>query len=202
MTQFSPEMLSAFASLLWPVTVAIVLLILMPQIRRLLAKASEISVEGKGIKLVIRPSQAMRPVDSQPQPKLPDIQPGNLLPVDYLFLNHSSFLRDERQAEFQKRTGIKSTHYDLRVIVDSYYEGALDRIDRVEYLLHESYPNPIQVRTRKENKFLLKEVANGEYVLVAKIFLKDEPEPLVLERYITLWKEGPRMEETNSSSSS
>jgi hypothetical protein len=38
---------------------------------------------------------------------------------------------------------------------------------------------------------MLKELANGEYVLVAKVFLRDRKSPLILQRYITLWKEGP-----------
>jgi transcription initiation factor IIF auxiliary subunit len=69
----------------------------------------------------------------------------------------------------------------------------LDRIDRVEYVLHEAYPNPIQVRTRRDDRFLLKEVANGEYVLLARVFISGRSQPLVLQRFITLWKEGPRI---------
>jgi transcription initiation factor IIF auxiliary subunit len=77
------------------------------------------------------------------------------------------------------------------VIVDSYYRGALARVSRVEYILHQAYPEPIQVRSNARNRFMLKELANGEYVLVAKVFLRDRKSPLILQRYITLWKEGP-----------
>ncbi len=108
------------------------------------------------------------------------------LPFDYYFLNHTSFLRADKQEEFRRLTGVPLNHYDIRVIVDSYYRGALDRIDRVEYILHSAYPNP-------EDKFLLKELANGEYVLMAKVFLKDREEPVLLQRYITLWESGSHL---------
>jgi len=117
------------------------------------------------------------------------------LPFDYYFLNHTSFLRRERQEDFRRRTGVPLDHFDIRVIVDSYYKGALDRIERVEYLLHSSYPEPLRVRTARDrpSKFLLKELANGEYVLVAEVFLKDRSQPVVLQRYITLSEDGPRL---------
>ncbi|HRD81201.1 MAG TPA: hypothetical protein PK198_26985 [Saprospiraceae bacterium] len=41
---------------------------------------------------------------------------------------------------------------------------------------------------------MLKELANGEYVALAKVFLKDAKEPLVLQRYISLWESGPRLD--------
>ncbi len=120
-----------------------------------------------------------------------DATPGKQLPPDYYFLNHTSFLRPNLQEDFQHRTGIPRKHYDIRVIVDSYYRGAMERIEFVEYLLHQAYPENIQFRRNPDDHFLLKELANGEYVLFAKLYLKDRKEPLVLQRYITLWESGP-----------
>ena len=109
------------------------------------------------------------------------------LPADYLFLDHVSFIRDDKQDEFQKRTRATDVpHYDIQVIVNSYYKGALDSIKYVEYFLHKSYPEPIQARSNRANKFLLKELANGEYVLQAKIHFNTRAEPLLLQRYVTL----------------
>jgi uncharacterized protein (DUF2249 family) len=118
-----------------------------------------------------------------------------VLPFDYYFLNHTSFLRREKQEEFQRRTGVPLDHYDIRVVVDSYYKGALDRIERVEYQLHDSDPKPVRVLTASDRpqKFLLKELCNGEYVLQAEVFLKDRNKPIALERYITLSETGPRL---------
>jgi len=77
------------------------------------------------------------------------------------------------------------------VILGSYHDGALARVQRVEFILPKAYPERIQTRTDRQNKFMLKELANGEYLLRAKVFLNDESNPVVLNRYITLWKDGP-----------
>jgi hypothetical protein len=189
----APETITAISHLLWPILVGILLVAILPLVRRLMERASEIAIEGSGFKLSIRPSRVLKHAGPGPQPKLSGIGDEKALPADYIFINHTSFLRPEMQIEFQKRTGVQEPHYDIRVVVDSYYRGALDRIDRVEYILHEAYPDPIQVRTDRENRFLLKEVANGEYVLVAKVYLNDKKTPLILQRYISLWKDGPRI---------
>jgi hypothetical protein len=125
---------------------------------------------------------------------LPPLPPDAALPSDYLYLIHTSFLRPNKQAEFQARTRVPVPHYDIRVKLDSYYAGALDRVRTVEYLLHKSFPHPVQSRYDRADGFLLKELANGEFVLTAKVYLRDRHEPLVLQRYITLWPEGPRID--------
>lgn len=119
------------------------------------------------------------------------------LPFDYFFLNHTSYI-PENDAEWQRqiraRTGVDADHYRIRVVLDSYYEGALRRVERVVYILAEEYPEPVQVRTDAADKFMLKEAANGEYVLMAEVYLKNRKEPIPLQRYITLWKNGPRLQ--------
>jgi hypothetical protein len=111
------------------------------------------------------------------------------------FLNHTSFLRPEKQKDFQERTRVPLDHYDIRVIIDSEDDNALDRIERVEYILHEAYPEPIRVRTQQHRRdyFLLKELANGEYLLRAKVFIGGQNAPVELQRYITLWRSGPEL---------
>lgn len=149
-----------------------------------------------GIELEVAPSK--RNLSDNSGEKLNSVESteNNALPADYVFINHTSFLRDNKQHDFQAKTKVKDAlHYDIRVILDSYYKGALERINYVQYYLHRSYPEPIQTRSRMEDKFCLKEIANGEYVLVAKVFFKDFDEPLVLERYITLWNTGPKIEQ-------
>ncbi|HEX7445555.1 MAG TPA: hypothetical protein VF300_04115, partial [Methanothrix sp.] len=78
---------------------------------------------------------------------VPEDKEGEM-PLDYFFLNHTSFLRTKKQAEFRKITGVDLDHYDIRVIVDSYYREALERILCVEYILHRAYgKRSIQVRS-------------------------------------------------------
>ncbi len=124
------------------------------------------------------------------------------LPPDYLFLNHTSFYLDTKehhrkeQEEVRRKTGINRKHYHIHVIVDSYYKDALNQVDYVEYILHRAYPEPLRRRSKVEDKFLLKEMANGEYVLFARVYLKEVENPLILSRYITLWDSGPTITET------
>ncbi|MCC6322734.1 MAG: hypothetical protein IT438_15000 [Phycisphaerales bacterium] len=134
----------------------------------------------------------VRPAGDGPD-ELPALAPDAPLPSDYLYLVHTSFLRPQMQAEFQRRTGVLLPHYDIRVKLDSYYRGGLDRVSYVEYVLHTSFPDPIQRRYGAADNFELKEVANGEFVLAANVYLKDLKHPLVLQRYITLWPAGPRI---------
>ncbi|KAA3642025.1 MAG: hypothetical protein DWQ07_25865 [Chloroflexi bacterium] len=124
---------------------------------------------------------------------LEQIAEEEVLPLDYYFLNHTSFLRLDKQEEFQQRTQVPLSHYDIQIIVDSYYKDALKRIKKVEYLLDFSFPEPIRTRSNYKNNFLLKELANGEFVLKAKIFLKGREEPILIQRYLTLWESGPRL---------
>jgi len=125
----------------------------------------------------------------------PDTENTNGINQDAYYLNHTSFLREEKQQEFRLRTGVPLDHYDIRIVVDAYDERDLNQIERVEYTLHPAYDEQIRIRTKRERpqKFLLKEIANGEYLVLAKIFVKGRQEPLQVHRYITLWESGPEL---------
>lgn len=190
-------MINAFA---WPVASIIIVIVLCALVLPAVSKGGSFKVKVKDIEFSVVPAQGLRPPSGSPDEnrlhltkevqELPRVTQA-VLPFDYYFLNHTSFLRKEKQDGFRKRTGVNLDHYDIRVIVDSYYHGALDRVEYVEYILHRSYPQPLQYRRNPEDKFLLKELANGEYVLMAKVFLKDRKDPVLLQRYITLWDSGP-----------
>lgn len=189
-------LITAIATVLWPLLFVALLYVFRERIGALFESGAEVAIEFMGGKFTVKPTERVRPPSNQietssPEAQLDPIDPKGKLPADYLYLNHTSFLRDKLQSEFQKRTGIPLPHYDIRVILDSYYRGALDRVERVEYILHKAYPEPIKVRVNRQEKFLLKELANGEYVLQAKVFLVGEKSPIILQRYISLWKEGP-----------
>ncbi|MEM6259537.1 MAG: pYEATS domain-containing protein [Planctomycetota bacterium] len=189
------ELITAIAQLLWPVLLVLVIVLLRKRIMALLDSGSELIIEGFGTRFAVKPAQTQRTpktVASDDKDLVP-IDETEPLPADYYFINHTSFLRPEMQADFIQRTGFDAPHYDIRVVVDSYYRGALGRVEHVEYILHKSYEEPRRIRSQRKEKFQLKEVANGEYVLIAKVYLIDRKEPIVLQRYITLWDSGPRM---------
>lgn len=115
------------------------------------------------------------------------------IPPDYYFLNHTSFLRKSKQEEFITRTGVYAPHYDVRIIVDSNDPQALDRIEKVEYILDPTYPTNVYWSTDRAQKFLLKELANGESVLQARVYLRGGGPAISLQRYLTLWESGPHL---------
>jgi TIR domain/prokaryotic YEATS domain len=133
-------------------------------------------------------------LDSAPAISAPAIEDET--PQCGLFLNHTSFLRADPQAEFRARTGVPLDHYDIRVVLDAEEPEMLDAVSRVEYILDPAYPEPVQVRTAerdRQTKFLLKELANGEYLLRARIYMVNRGAPICLQRYITLWRSGPEL---------
>ncbi len=193
------ELISSVAQIAWPVIAIVVIYLFRRQIQALLGRGSEIAVELCGTKIIVKPATvALKEPSAQgdvrpARDKLSPVTPGDPIPADYLFMNHTSFFRPEKQQEFRDLTHVNSTHYDIMVIVDSYYEKALDSVEYVEYILHETYPEPRQIRSNRDQTFLLKELAYGEYVLLAKVFLKDRNTPLILQRFLTLWSSGPRL---------
>jgi len=187
----------------WPFTALLVLFILRKFIPPLVKEGRGVSFNLGEFGFTLEPARGLRPpseeikrVTSQQLIAESPVPPDNghkKLPFDLYYINHTSFLRRNKQEAFRLRTGVNLDHFDIRVIVDSYYHGAIEKIDRVEYVLHHAYPEPIQFRHNPEDNFLLKELANGEYVLMAKVFLKNRSEPILLQRYITLWESGPKL---------
>jgi hypothetical protein len=198
---FIKSLAAILDALAWPITAVVIFVLFRGIIASVVTKGNTFRVKVKDVaEFTVEPAQGLRPPSTGTEEersrliknveKPPEITQENL-PLDYYFLNHTSFLRKDKQDEFRRRTGVPLDHYDIRVIVDSYYSGALERVESVEYVLHRAYRHPIQYRRDVQNKFLLKELANGEYVLMAKVFLKDKKDPVLLQRYITLWESGP-----------
>ena len=199
-----PELLIGWAQLAWPFVVLVVIGVLIFVLRPILRQGrSQVHIKAMGFEFLVAPPTGVREPGGQPRTSAepsPGQADSEVLPFDYFFLNHTSFLRLEKQAEFKDRTGVDRDHYDIRIIVDSYYEGALEQIDRVEYLLNPAYPEPLRLRRNSDQKFLLKELANGESVVIARVYLHQKPhEPIFLQRYIDLWPEGPELNLTTSS---
>jgi hypothetical protein len=196
------DIAAVLSAILWPLLILLVVIRFKEPISELLKAAGRgFRVKAGNVEVSIEPTKGIRPPgDGSENDKKPDnivlpSQPkSDALPPDYFFINHTSFLREKMQEEFKRITHVDLPHYDIRVIIDSYYIGALQRIHHVEYFLHEAFPEPIQFRKNYEDKFLLKELANGEFVLLAKIFMIDRQEPVLLQRYITLWESGPKID--------
>lgn len=208
------EFIKAWADILdalaWPVALLLISPFVGLLIYHMVKNGVGVHLKAKDYELELKPASGLRPPSAALKPagnstptisaeeiseltKDESIHLQDKLPADYFFLNHTSFLKKDKQEEYQRRTGIPLDHYNIHVIVDSYYKSALKQVERVEYILHRAYPTPIQVSINRKNNFLLKELANGEYVLKAKVFMQDVEQPILLQRYITLWDSGPRL---------
>lgn len=191
--QNASNFVGVLADLIWPLAVIFIVWLFRREISQLFGKGSCLTVDILGGKIEIKPPEGgsvkLSTTEPQPTGRLSPVEPGDPLPADYLYLNHISFIRHERQKEFQKRTGVLGVyHYDIRVVLDSYYEKALERVLCIEYFLHSAYPDPMPVRSDRQDHFMLKELANGEFVLIAKVWLRDIKTPLLLQRFISLYE--------------
>jgi hypothetical protein len=181
------ELITAFAQILWPFIAVFLLIFFRQSIKTAIENGAEIAFEFMGNKVRITPTKKIITGDHQNQEnKLPEITEKKEIPADYFYINHHSFYREDKQDQLRALTNLKCKLYYIHITTNSYYQGAVDHVEKVEYYLHETYPEPIQVRTNKKDNFLLKELAYGEYVLIAKIYLKNRKIPLILNRYISL----------------
>ena len=115
---------------------------------------------------------------------------GELVQAKHLALIHSSWRVPDRDSEFG---GLKM--YRIHVIVYGTAQ-ALDRIDKVEFILHPSYrERSRQTGGERSRCFELKELAYGETVVEAHVKLKNQIESIRLRRYINLTETGPRLDE-------
>jgi hypothetical protein len=178
------KLLSALSSVAWPLIFLIILYYNRESLKKLIDGSSNIAFEFMGGKVSINPTKKL--VDHSSSDKLPAILSDEKLPADYFYINHKSHLNEEKQEKYKSRTGLNFDLYNIEVSVESYYKEAIEKVEKVEYYLHESYPEPIYIKTNKKDNFLLKELAYGEYVLISKVFLKGQNTPIVLNRYINL----------------
>lgn len=66
------------------------------------------------------------------------------------------------------------THnYDWEVHLDAPSPGQLDRIERVEYVLHPTFPDPVRISTDRSSSFSVSSRGWGEFDIGIKIHFKD-----------------------------
>jgi len=80
----------------------------------------------------------------------------------------------------------EKAYYRVFVNIDSSDQRGLDDIEKVIYLLHPTFKNPRRVVQTRDDNFLLKTNCWGEFSLKAEVYLKNDKEPLLLERYISI----------------
>jgi len=72
----------------------------------------------------------------------------------------------------------------IRVILDADSDDIMEKVERVVYHLHPTFPNPDREVTDGKHRFELRTRAWGEFNLSADVFCKGFKKPLTLYRYL------------------
>lgn len=115
---------------------------------------------------------------------------GEMLTDDHLALIHRSW----RAPEHDARTRDGNKMFRIHVITFGTAD-ALQRVERVVYLLDKAYPNPVQPGGPREKKFPLNELANGYSLIRAEVFVRGQIEPVRLSRFLDLTDASPRLKD-------
>lgn len=165
-----------FQSLVWPVIVALVLVIfgselrgIIVQIRDRIEHGASLKVSTAGIELGEIQSQAK----AVPQP---DTRQHGELPHD-VYMTHSALRAPHLDSKDLK-------FHVLRISLDADDPAILDGIEKVIYHLHPTFKDPDRSAIDRRNNFVIQTAAWGEFNMTAEIFFTGAEAPLVVERYI------------------
>ncbi|MEU5296209.1 pYEATS domain-containing protein [Streptomyces umbrinus] len=172
--------------LAWPLVLLVAVVAFWPQIQEVvpelvlrIQRGAEVQMMGLSVGSL--PEQADR---------LPS--PGAMQPVrlENVALLHTSFFSPDGT----RMMGDDRRYYQFEVIVMA-RDDVMERIDSVTYLLPEEWPEEHRETTVRERRtrFKHKELANGTTIVTARVNLRDGDQPLVLNRFIDLREDGPRI---------
>ena len=194
------EWIPFLQSIVWPVFIAILLYRFRSQfeailnaIKRRIEEGSSVGVGPGGITLGAAPQL---PDDPDPEEMIDDgeaqkykaspelVEKEQSLekalsqdPVERLQLTHRSrYLKMKNDRAY----------YRIVVSLSPYETDALARVEKVVYVLHKTFRNPVREVTSRDNNFELRTAAWGEFTIRADVFLKGQSEPLRLSRYLDI----------------
>lgn len=101
---------------------------------------------------------------------------------------------------YSKKIGKRKNldYYAWKIFIDEDW-NILDRIEQVQYLLHETFPNPARIVKDRASKFALKSSGWGNFTVYVTVKFKDGTEEEI-EYYLDLNKRWPKSEEQASKS--
>ena len=77
-------------------------------------------------------------------------------------------------------------YYRIIVSLSPYETGVLSQVEKVVYVLHKTFKNPVREITSRETNFELRTAAWGEFTIRADVYLKGQSDPLRLSRYLDI----------------
>lgn len=86
----------------------------------------------------------------------------------------NSVIRDPKgRIKFRRLSASGGEHYHIGVWLEADTETEMDRVTRVEYLLHPTFPNPNRSSANRKNDFSITFWAWGAFEIVATVHLAD-----------------------------
>jgi hypothetical protein len=184
-------------SLVWPVFVVVLFICfrdwfreLLEVIKKRVEGGSEVSIGPGGITLGITPKleeprnetskSPRRVVDKYAEEtKEEPFQKETAIELArYFYLVHSA----SYNPAWSRQKG--RPYYTIRVWLEADSPEFLDKVSKVVYHLHPTFPNPDREVTTRDNDFELKTYAWGQFNLSADVYFEDGVRPLKLFRYL------------------
>lgn len=184
-------------SLVWPVFIGLLLLFfkdwfreLLDTIKKRVESGSEISVGPDGFTLGQAPK--MEEAKSETSPPPPQVlerfveESRKIAPQSEAAMDMSKFFQLVHSAayspEASKRQG--RPYYTIKAWLDAESPELMQKVTKVVYHLHPTFPNPDKEVTNRENNFELTTAAWGQFNLSADVYFDDNSQPLRLFRYL------------------
>lgn len=78
----------------------------------------------------------------------------------------------------------RSDYYQVQIYLDADEPATLDKIEKVIYHLHPTFPERQRLLTNRNDRFQLEIKAWGEFMLYALVYFKSRNKPVRLKRYL------------------
>jgi hypothetical protein len=180
---------SILSGVMWPFLILAACLLFREQASALLTNVSDRVRSGDAFKIPNLIEIDARSVEEKAA-TIPEPPQGDAVTLANVALLHTSFV-PKKQPAF----GDRRTYLQVEVIVIAPMP-VMSRIASVTYRFDESaYPRDSweYVKTNREERFKVKELANGTSIVRAEVKFIDSERPLLLNRFIDLRPDGPRI---------
>ena len=172
-------------SLVWPVFLALFLIFTRTRIAGILTAMQERIEKGAAFKagpsgIELGPSDAEKLASVPPETgrdeeedPVPRTNEGDVFYVVH-WAEKSHTDRDKRD------------WYSVAINLDSDDDASMNKVQRVVYHLHPTFPQPDVEVTNRQTQFEHRTLAWGQFMLTADVYLRGQDEPVRLYRYINV----------------
>lgn len=183
-------------SLIWPVFIGLLLLLfrgwfreLLDVVKKRIASGSEMSVGPSGFTLGSAPRLEEAQDEATPPPQVIERfveESKKDSPQREVALDMSKFFQLIHSAEYNPETSKRQRqpYYTIKVWLEADSPELLQKVTKVIYHLHPTFPDPNREITNKKNNFELTTSGWGQFNLSADVYFDDNSQPLRLFRYL------------------